>query len=84
VSNRFKIVIGVASMFAVLGMFFSVAVPMPKSVLHAKQLASAVSMQVTGMSIAGTVALMALAITPDEVSQPSGTELINRLCSRIC
>jgi hypothetical protein len=82
--ERLRIAVALGLVVAVLGMFVSIGVPMPKSVLGAKQLASAISMHVTAVTIAVAVMLVSSLLVSAVVSQPSGTELINRLCSRIC
>lgn len=82
--DRFKIAIGLSLILAVLGMFFSAGVPMTKSVLNAKHLSSVFLLHATVALVAPVTAMLSSEYISDVAHPTSGTELINRLCSRIC
>jgi hypothetical protein len=82
--RHFQLAIGVALILAVLTIFISSGVPMPKSVLSGKQRATFFSMYFSVTTGILALAMVLFQLSPDERFQPSGTELINRLCSRIC
>jgi hypothetical protein len=70
---------------AVVALFVSACVPMPKSVLHNSHTVAAVTVpaaQAFGAALSATSWRPQL--MPSNELAASGTELINRLCSRIC
>lgn len=82
-TKRYKFGIGLVLIVSVLVLFVSAGVPMPKSVLSAKKFAA----QVAALAVP---VLTSFPLTPElnlqafsQVPQASGTELINRLCTRI-
>jgi hypothetical protein len=81
---RYRSSIGLLLTVAVVALFVSTCVPMPKSVLHVSHAVTAalITSHTFGPVLTATLWRHHLAAGPEWLA--SGTDLINRICSRIC
>lgn len=81
---RYRDSIGFLLIVAVVALYVSTCVPMPKSVLHSSHSVAAFFNSAPGIGPVLVASLWRphLTASPDLFS--SGTDLINRICSRIC
>jgi hypothetical protein len=82
---RYKRGIGLLLVVAVVALYVSTCVPMPKLVRHSSHSLTAVffhSANTFGPALVASLWRPHLTASPDSIA--SGTDLINRICSRIC
>ncbi len=83
--SRYRNSIGLLLIVAVVALFVSTCVPMPKSVLHSAHAVTAgvlASVHSFGPTLTASLWRHHVATGPEWLA--SGTDLINRICSRIC
>jgi hypothetical protein len=83
--TRYRNSIGLFLVMAVVALYVSTCVPMPKSVLHSSHALTVVflhSATAFGPVLVTSLWRPHLNAGPDSIA--SGTDLINRICSRIC
>ncbi len=83
--SRYRNSIGLLVVIAVVALFVSTCVPMPKSVLHSSHAVTAgflTTAHAFGPVLTASLWRHHVAAGPEWLA--SGTDLINRICSRIC
>ena len=82
---RYRSSIGLLLVMAVVALFVSTCVPMPKSLLHTSHAVTAAFITTAhafGPVFTASLWRQHLTAGPEWIA--SGTDLINRICSRIC